>query len=53
MQSLTKCTVVLDGAVSGETTGQVAKALEALGCSPTGGARSPSASTGCAGVEGV
>lgn len=31
MQSLTKCTVVLDGAVSGETTGQVAKALEALG----------------------
>jgi hypothetical protein len=31
MQSLTKCTVVLDGAVSGETTGQVAEALEALG----------------------
>ncbi len=31
MQSATKCTVVLDGAVSGETTGQVAKALETLG----------------------
>jgi hypothetical protein len=29
MQSLTKCTVVLDGAVSG-TTGQVAEALEGL-----------------------
>jgi hypothetical protein len=31
MQSLTKCTVVLDGAVSGETTGLVTQALEALG----------------------
>jgi hypothetical protein len=31
MQSLTKCTVVLDGAASGETTGLVAQALEALG----------------------
>jgi hypothetical protein len=31
MQSLTKCTVVLDGAASGETAGQVAQALEALG----------------------
>jgi hypothetical protein len=31
MQSPTKCTVVLDGAALGETTGQVAQALEGLG----------------------
>jgi hypothetical protein len=31
MQTVTKCTVVLDGAASGETEGQVAQALEALG----------------------
>jgi hypothetical protein len=30
MQSLTKCTVVLDGAASGGTSGQVTQALEAL-----------------------